>query len=436
MSKNRNDLDTRFGGSEVYSEFYKIAVEKGLVKEEIKEEETSRTPNKIPEGWRGTPEQKKLIESLYDVFNETDDKTGKELIEKAHPKPVNVADSYIEKGGLVENLNEQNDAFVSSTNRNPNGNLYRRVLSVKNLCDELTIIADEMDIRGQQDLMKFADSLLQQINSEISKKKSLNKIAVLPAVLPAVMPIAIWAIPAGLAGVALIYYLLNRHDGTIYEISQSISFLIQEINKYLVKKFNFSTDSNINSELAGRPEILNDVRSLVVFAQKLANFREEFQTKLNAFNEATSFANTVKGASSLQSLNSNTLTGLSDTLTSQHDIINSTFKDLMKVEDGFIAEINNNFKNISEILVRNKKMEHYQGEKQESWYGKAWENVKHLWDSVGNTYEDDILTAYKDVIAAMNSHKEKMKNQKTSAENFEKSTNLSKDKVDITSPGI
>lgn len=121
-----------FEKSEVMGEFLKIASEKGLVAEAKDSEEEIKS--------------KKV------------DLPKEDVVEKAHPKPVFVAESRGD-GGLVENLNETHKKIMEVIKKMPTGSLVGRYASTsynllklaeecekvgaENVSDELTKLASK-----------------------------------------------------------------------------------------------------------------------------------------------------------------------------------------------------------------------------------------------------------------------------------------------------
>ncbi len=116
------------------------------------------------------------ILDLYGV-KACEDETGEELIEIAHPGKTNFVPSYIENGGddtinTIKNQTEQQQRDFEAAMRMPNGSMSRKLAMAQMLSEEIYLIAEEMDARGEIDIAKFADNLLE----------SLNKYAALPLV--------------------------------------------------------------------------------------------------------------------------------------------------------------------------------------------------------------------------------------------------------------
>ena len=71
-----------------------------------------------------------------------EEETGEELIEKAHPEAVYLAEA-MGNGGLVENQNEQHEAIMRVMNKMPTGNyvhiyaeVVKELVKIANLCDD------------------------------------------------------------------------------------------------------------------------------------------------------------------------------------------------------------------------------------------------------------------------------------------------------------
>lgn len=170
--------------NEVFDEFIKIAENK--IFKVVQEGDDSNV---------------KDMKSLYDVSKE--DKTGKELIEKAHPEKGETIESYLTDGGLVENQNQQQEIDIAIALKNPNTKVYKKTMAAKELADELIIIAEEMDVRGNEDLAAYADGILYRLDKTVLAgvgeiaEEALTGVAA-KQIAKAVAPKAV----AGVAGVA------------------------------------------------------------------------------------------------------------------------------------------------------------------------------------------------------------------------------------------
>lgn len=127
-----------FEKSEVMGEFLKIASEQGLVSEAKDSEETI--------------ESKRVEKSKEDI------------VEKAHPKPVFVAESRGD-GGLVENLNETHKKIMEIINKMPTGSLVGRYASTSY---DLLKLANECENVGENaisdELTKLASKFISAVD--------------------------------------------------------------------------------------------------------------------------------------------------------------------------------------------------------------------------------------------------------------------------------
>ena len=162
----------------------------------------------------GNKNNPKDMKDLYDV-GITDDKTGKELIESAHPEKTDILKSYTTDGGLIENQTQQQETILSIVNRDPSNRIYKKTLASKELADELLIIAEEMDVRGNLELSAYADSLLQ-------------KVSWLPAI-PLAGKALMVAVPAILGG---LYALVHETDPVNFGVDMNLQSLVLAIKEY------------------------------------------------------------------------------------------------------------------------------------------------------------------------------------------------------------
>jgi hypothetical protein len=150
--------------SEIFDEYARIALEQGLITEAKAE---SKKPNP-----RYDSLDLEAIEMLYGVKpndKEDDSKSGfMSTLEKAHPEPVIVAPSYDKLNGLVENLIERQNVMVGIALKPNDGKLVQRryVTAHNELLNELLKTAFMLDKKGEDDLMKLADSCSQRIVNE------------------------------------------------------------------------------------------------------------------------------------------------------------------------------------------------------------------------------------------------------------------------------
>lgn len=133
---------------------------------------------------------KELIEEKGNPFDKFDD-----MIERAHPKPVYIADATAD-GGLVENQNELHNKLVQMINKYPNGSTGHKYAS---LLQDLLKTAQQLDDSGDHAAANMIDATASEIQELLKKKSSLSKTALLPLLVPAVP----WVLGVlGLAGAA------------------------------------------------------------------------------------------------------------------------------------------------------------------------------------------------------------------------------------------
>jgi hypothetical protein len=133
----RNNIDN----SSVFKDFVKIAQSYGWVKE---------------------ADDAKVIQDKYNIT----DGTGKELIDKAHPNEIWVAEA-LGDGGLVENQNEQHETLMSILYKMPEGSLIGRHAELVN---SLTKTADQAYMKGNISSYNKINNSIEIINDNFYKK--------------------------------------------------------------------------------------------------------------------------------------------------------------------------------------------------------------------------------------------------------------------------
>ena len=202
--------------------------------------------------------EKEIIDkNLYDV-DTGEDKTGKELIERAHPETAHILDSYRTDADIVENEVEQQEEDILAAERMPNGTVHRKTTEAENLINELVIIADEMDARGEEEVAKFADFLLVNLHKE--------------AVIPLAVPIIGGLAAAAVGGWWLSSYS-NKSDPKNTGIDANIAGLQESVSNYI----NELTSEQTGEESSQIISVLNDVQS------NLENVQRSREAYMNVF---------------------------------------------------------------------------------------------------------------------------------------------------------
>lgn len=208
--------------SKIFDEYAKIAEERGLISKEA-----------YPMDQRMESRTLSDIEILYGI--KPNGKDEKDIVEQAHPETAVVAPAYDKMNGVVENQNQLADVMRYIALRPPNG-LYQQkrfVSAQQDLVESLVRIGFLMDNKGEEDLMKLADSCAGRL-----EKKAL----------PVAVPII-----AGIVGALGLLAVLNRTDNSLQNVVNNTESVIRELND-LQGKMDVSA-------------ILNDM----LFLQKLAN---------------------------------------------------------------------------------------------------------------------------------------------------------------------
>ena len=159
--------------SDIFNEFAKIAIEKGLITEatEVSDETNPRFDSLSNDD----------IKALYGV--KPDGESEKHILDQAHPESVYVAPAYDKMNGLVENLFERQDimAWIATKPNDGKHTQERYVKASQDLTMALLNTAFMLDRTGNEALMKLADSCASRlVETEITKE------AAIPLIIPIV----------------------------------------------------------------------------------------------------------------------------------------------------------------------------------------------------------------------------------------------------------
>lgn len=116
-------------------------------------------------GWVKEADDAKVIQDKYNITDET----GKELIDKAHPNEIWVAEA-LGDGGLVENQNEQHATLMSILYKMPEGSLIGRHAELVN---SLTKTADQAYIKGNISSYNKINNSIEAIDNNFYKQAFL-----------------------------------------------------------------------------------------------------------------------------------------------------------------------------------------------------------------------------------------------------------------------
>lgn len=221
--------------SDIFDDFAKIAMEKGLISKGSPEE----LKRKLEENPRMDSLDISAIEALYGVKPDTpkDMQYKKNIIEDAHPNSVVVSPSYDKLNGLVENLNERQNIIMNIVQRTPDGHIVNRKYAEQQLLLTLVRIGNDLDNRNQTELRTLADVCLEQTAIAAKKKVNLTKnsaaaVAAAPLAAAGLAPLTIASLIAVPVILGAIY--LQQHIGLLNEgFESNHAKLMSEIDDLL-----------------------------------------------------------------------------------------------------------------------------------------------------------------------------------------------------------
>jgi len=181
-------------------------------------------------------------EKIYNV-DTGEDKTGEELIEKAHPDKALILDSYIENGGVVENQVEQQAVSREIAMKMPDNKVSRRTMANEDLVNELIILAEEMQYREENDIAEFATDLSIKI-----KKEGVAPLAIVGIVGAVLIPI-----------LGAYYYTIHGTTPVDYGPGKNIKSVWYAIENYKTEKLGGDNESSISKILFDVQNLSNNV---------------------------------------------------------------------------------------------------------------------------------------------------------------------------------
>ncbi len=259
MNRKYNEELAMFDNSEVFHEFIKIAYDSGLSSYE--EPDIGKEKDN---------EKAKLIEGLYsDEATEDQDKDGDELVEKAHKDKVEVLNSYLEDAGEYKNSVKTHKITENVATKGPEVNniWHKNVTAIKNLMDELIVIAEEMEVRKQDDIVSFADNILERIDYT----GDMVKEAAVPSKIPWKGILQFLAVVGAVGGAA--YWGFSHADsGKVYSVNSACKIFIDGLKSYLSGK-------NIDKTVMMTLESIG--RTVEQFRQKYYTLNGEYQSLIS-----------------------------------------------------------------------------------------------------------------------------------------------------------
>jgi len=226
--------------SDIFETFVKIAEEKGLV--------SKGSPESVKETLEKTHRADSL--SIEDIAHLYNTKPGapkemeykKNIVEIAHPEPQVLFNSYDKLNALVENIQERQNILLHIVNKNsPDGQLTNRKYAKRDFILSLVRVGNDMDNRGQSDLVTLADACLYQATA-----KSLKKNAQLQLIIP--------LIAAAMGGLYAKQHLRFHSDGFERDYQKAVA----ELDDLLNSNSNFGVGYEYKPEFITR---VNDIKN-------------------------------------------------------------------------------------------------------------------------------------------------------------------------------
>lgn len=269
-------MSKQWNGSQVMSEFEKIAAESGLITTDLNPDNKDLVgnPSKSPIGpfrdnGESITDKERKDAGLYGITKET----GEELIEKAHPKTIDLVDA-MGAGGVVENQVEQQKKDIEIATRMPSGALFGIHAE---LVKELAKKANELEEQGKIKEAIRIDETIRRIASPPFVNGRLVKTAWIGAVI-------------GLASLVapLAYNLLTREGTTTKSTSRGGKRVTKTKGKFSVGKWGKGV-----AILGGAMTLLS------AFGNKITSRKEDLKTDLQDLYDILQTAKS-KGSSSAE----------------------------------------------------------------------------------------------------------------------------------------
>jgi len=308
-------------------------------------------------------------QKLYDV-EPSEDKTGKELIEKAHPEKetIEVTETYNINTGVVENGNQQQETDIEVALKMPDNHISRKTMAESNLQEELILIADEMSVRGEKDLEVFA----RKLNHNLKKKAALPYLAIAGLI----------AVPTLISG-----YLASIHltDPVDYGVDTNLDSLYYAIEDYKQNKIEASGLEDNSNVIV----LLDNLEKTVLTVKKV---REEYMKIISSFSNMLQDIPRTK--SELQNINPDKVKNtIKDPRSAK--VINYMNKYTEKYNDyikSTIPKLNSLYKYLEKYLNENVNLVSDETGQRSTWT-QVWEKTKEFAGYFEKTDEQHLLDA-------------------------------------------
>lgn len=205
--------------SDIFNEFAKICVEKGIIKEAEKHEPAE------------SKEKISTIEMLYGIKPESIYK--KDLLDEAHPEPVVYSRSHDKVNALIENLKERQSIMVDIVNKPTTGKQTHQVYikANKELMDQVIKVAMIGAQIGDEDLMRFSELCANRIEKKANPYVIAGVVAVV-AGLVGIIASQNYSVQQGVLGdIAAFKNEMEEASSNYPAIGQEVSELMPEIER-------------------------------------------------------------------------------------------------------------------------------------------------------------------------------------------------------------
>ena len=258
--------------SDIFDEYAKIAIAKGLVSSA--EDEDASQPDKPKESaklrkYKKSPHPRMgsdditTIEALYGVRDKDDPiKYEHCIMEAAHPKPVVIGPAYDRINALVENNIERQNIIINQVLKPNDGISNQTKLAKKELLLELVRLATDLDNSNHNDLCTIADTCIETLSIEKKKSSQRVKVAIAPLLF----------IGIGAAILAGIWFWSHANDPD-KGLSGNMNNAISQLNDL---KTNSWYESDIDDT------VQHDVDALISDIQNLQKYVQDFDSAIGS----------------------------------------------------------------------------------------------------------------------------------------------------------
>lgn len=206
--------------SDIFNEFAKICVDKGIIKEAEKHEPAETKSDKISN-----------IQLLYGV--KPDSIYKKDLLDEAHPEPVVLYRTHDKLNGLVENLKERQNVMVGISQKPNTGKQTHQVYvkANKELMDQVIKVAMIGAQNNDADLMRFSQLCADRIEKRANPWVIAGVVAGVAAIV-GVIASQNYSVQQGLLGdIAQLKVEMEEATSKYPQIGQEVAELMPEIDR-------------------------------------------------------------------------------------------------------------------------------------------------------------------------------------------------------------